>query len=66
MFSFFRFFGYLDSSSRIINVKGANIYIASLYADDSGRHVLIPLDASFPFLAIKANGTVIQKRLNLL
>ncbi|AWR95352.1 DNA double-strand break repair nuclease NurA [Acidianus brierleyi] len=54
-------FGYLDSSSRIINVKGANIYIASLYANDSGRHVLIPLDASFPFLAIKANGTVIQK-----
>ncbi len=55
------YFGYLDSSSRIINVRGANIYFASLYANDMGKHILIPLDASIPFIAIKGSDEVINK-----
>ncbi|MGC9183563.1 DNA double-strand break repair nuclease NurA [Caldisphaera sp.] len=54
-------FGYLDSSSRIINVRGANLYLASLYANDNGKHILIPLDASIPFIAIKGSSEVINK-----
>lgn len=53
-------FAYLDSSSRVISIRGANLYFASLYANDNGRHIMIPVDSSVPFLAIKASQDVIN------
>ncbi len=54
-------FSYLDSSSRMINVKGANIYFASLYGNDGGRHVMVPTYYSVPFIAMKASETTLTK-----
>ncbi len=53
-------FGYLDSSSRVISVRGANLYFASLYANDNGRHIMVPLSTSVPFLAVKASEDIIH------
>ncbi|AFZ69980.1 NurA domain-containing protein [Caldisphaera lagunensis DSM 15908] len=57
----FKTFSYLDSSSRVLSVRGANIYISSLYANDNGKHIMIPLQASIPFMAIKGDREVIDK-----
>lgn len=54
-------FSYLDSSSRVISVRGANVYMASLYANLEGVHLTVPVDTSYPFLAIKGSGEVISE-----
>ncbi|MEM1599443.1 MAG: DNA double-strand break repair nuclease NurA [Sulfolobaceae archaeon] len=54
-------FSYLDSSSRLIEVRGANIYIASLYGNLEGKHVTIPAQVEFPFIAIKASKDVVNE-----
>ncbi|MQL56594.1 DNA double-strand break repair nuclease NurA [Acidianus ambivalens] len=51
-------FSFLDSSSRMISVKGANIYFASLYANLVTEHLMIPLKVEVPFMAIKASEEV--------
>lgn len=53
-------FAFLDSSSRTISVRGANIYIASLYANLIEEHVMIPLQTNVPFIAIKASEKVME------
>ncbi|TRM89011.1 nuclease NurA [Sulfolobus sp. E3] len=58
-------FGYLDSSSRVISIRGANLYFASLYANDSGSHIMVPLNTSVPFIAIKASEDVTSAIQNL-
>ncbi|MCI2414202.1 MAG: hypothetical protein MPF33_02945 [Candidatus Aramenus sp.] len=37
------------------------MHFASLYANDAGRHIAIPLDASIPFLAVKTHEEVVNK-----
>lgn len=51
-------FSFLDSSSRVINVRGANVYFASLYANLVKDHIMIPLQVDVPFIAIKASDEV--------
>ncbi|MUM63699.1 nuclease NurA [Acidianus infernus] len=51
-------FSFLDSSSRMMNVKGANIYFASLYADLINEKLMIPIKIEVPFMAIKASDEV--------
>ncbi|BDC17531.1 DNA double-strand break repair nuclease NurA [Acidianus sp. HS-5] len=51
-------FAYLDSSSRMISVRGANIYFASLYANLVEEQIMIPLQTDLPFMAIKASEEV--------
>ncbi|MCH1772156.1 MULTISPECIES: DNA double-strand break repair nuclease NurA [Metallosphaera] len=53
-------FSYLDTSSRYMTVRGANIYLASLYANIEGEHMTVPLNASLPFLAIKGSRDVVE------
>ncbi|MCG3109492.1 hypothetical protein L3N51_01784 [Metallosphaera sp. J1] len=56
----FTSFSYLDTSSRYMTVRGANIYMASLYANLEGQHMTVPLNASLPFLAIKGSKDVME------
>lgn len=51
-------FSYLDSSSRMMVVKGANVYFASLYANLVTEHLMIPQQVERPFMAIKASEEV--------
>ncbi|BBG25795.1 DNA double-strand break repair nuclease NurA [Sulfuracidifex tepidarius] len=54
-------FAYLDTSSRVIQVKGANIYMASLYGNDNGIHVMVPSDSLVPFIAVKGSKKALEK-----
>jgi hypothetical protein len=54
-------FAYLDTSSRTISVRGANIHMASLYANEGGKHIMVPTDDTVPFLAMKGSEAVITK-----
>ncbi|QKR00719.1 DNA double-strand break repair nuclease NurA [Metallosphaera tengchongensis] len=56
----FKSFSYLDSSSRTLTVRGANIHMASLYAYNQGTHVMIPPQTSVPFIAVKASDEVLK------
>mgnify|MGYP001772593999 CR=1 FL=1 len=55
----FTSFSYLDSSSRTLNVRGANIHIASLYANVNGNHEMIPATVIQPFIGVKASKEVL-------
>jgi hypothetical protein len=54
-------FAYLDSSSRVITVRGANVYMASLYVNTGRGHIAIPLETPVPFMAVKASDQVVQE-----
>ncbi len=54
-------FAYLDTSSRVIQVKGANIFMASLYGNDNGTHVMVPSDSLVPFIAVKGSEKALEK-----
>ncbi|AWR96122.1 nuclease NurA [Acidianus sulfidivorans JP7] len=55
----FTSYSYLDSSSRTLNVRGANIHIASLYANVNGTHEMIPANVIQPFIGVKASKDVL-------
>ncbi|AEB95261.1 DNA double-strand break repair nuclease NurA [Metallosphaera cuprina] len=54
-------FSYLDSSAKTVSVRGANVYIASLYGNMEGKHFTIPAQAEFPFVAIKGSEDVVKE-----
>ncbi|EZQ10592.1 nuclease NurA [Candidatus Acidianus copahuensis] len=53
-------FSYLDSSSRMITIKGVRVYMGSLFMSDPNFTLAIPQVIPTQFLALKASSSVLE------
>jgi hypothetical protein len=54
-------FSYLDSSSRSLSFIDLRLFLGSLYMNDCGSHLPIPVKTPSPFLALKASLEVMDE-----